>query len=85
IALLGGITFNDGELFQGYATHETTVKGGFYKITYTQMYNKDLTVEGIRAQLGIHEYYAHGVRNLRHPSDNAEITNLVNEYLLNKN
>jgi RHS repeat-associated protein len=82
LALHGGISTNGGVLFRGMSAHTDVLPGGIYKITYTHLNgeNGNLTVNSIRTILGVHEYYAHGILGLRHPSDNAAITNIVSQY-----
>jgi RHS repeat-associated protein len=78
----------EGGNFEGNKAHFNRVDG-LYKITYENIGGQSLTVQSIRAVLGIHEYYVHGVLGLQHgvtiggrynPRDDKQIESILQNY-----
>lgn len=81
------ISFNGGRLGAGQAGH-VLMPDGSHKISYYHINSGPggLTVDLLRATLGVHEYYAHGILRLDNSSNShAIIQTLVNEYLSDPN
>ncbi len=74
----GIITYNDGQYTNEAANFIR--RDGFLQVTYSHLGGMFLTVDIVQKILGVHEYYAHGVRGLIHNRDNNEINTLVAGY-----
>jgi hypothetical protein len=92
VAILGNdnktvFSFNGG-VYSGVQAGHVLMPDGSHKISYYHINSGPggLTVDLLRATLGVHEYYGHGILGLDNSSkSHAIIQTLVNEYLSNPN
>ncbi len=84
ISLINGVkAYTDLEYVRGKAAYTLSSRQGLPEGMMTMVYQgigSNLTVDRLRSILGYHEFYAHGIKLLSHPIDNAEITRIENSY-----